>query len=370
MKAPIFFDQTHSYHPLTQVTEILRKSIHPHALSGMHSKEAFLQQTAYLDKIRQYLGIDQNSFFYLSAGGDAALDYMLDHFYLQEMFHSGKQQVLISSVDEGLLGRRLNQLKTLGVMSQLVKVNGKGHLTEEILKNTLNPRTALLSLSWAHPLTGIIQPVADIVEACHARGVFCHVDASHVIGKLYFNLADLGIDYVTFDAQAFHGPYSVGGLISSNKRFFQDPGSPLPLQLEALASSLAHASGHIDEMHLEVARLRQSFEQQIVSQIPKAQVLLQDRERLPHISVLSFPYVHHEYFLYLLKQDQLYASIGSANQSLATILQAMHIESALAQCALSFSLSHQTKQEEIDQAVETIVKRYHQAEKLVEKVYV
>lgn len=368
MVSSVFFDHTSSYHPLPRVIEILKKPMHPHALSSLiRSPELLFKTMEYKKAVAQYLGARQPRECILTAGAQEALRLMIDDVYFQDIFHSGKQHVLTEA--EGVLRDAVEHLKLLGVVVESMATDQKGHLTPESLRRRITPRTALFSCLWANPLTGVIQPVSDLAAVCRAEGVLMHLDASHVIGKLYFNLADFPVDYVTFDAQPFHGPYLVGGLITQRARTLDAQDQIAPIQLEALEAALSHAQGTIDEMNLEIARLRNSFQQQLLAKIPTAQVLCQDVERLPHISVIAFPYIHQEYFLYLLAQDHVYASIGDGHQMLLeSVLRSMGVETTLARCAVSFSFSYITTQEEIDYAVECIDRRYRQAQTLMQGI--
>ena len=64
----------------------------------------------------------------------------------------------------------------------------KGLSLPEANCRCLSPRTALVSLSWANGLTGVVQPVAEIAQLCRQRDVRLHLDATHVLGKLIFDL--------------------------------------------------------------------------------------------------------------------------------------------------------------------------------------
>jgi len=69
--------------------------------------------------------------------------------------------------------------------------------------------------------------------------------------------------------------------------------------------------------------------------------------------------------LFALNRKGIYASIGGGNlQQIAFILVASDIEEALANSAISFSLSRETQEGEIDQAIKLIVETAHQLRKL------
>jgi cysteine sulfinate desulfinase/cysteine desulfurase-like protein len=358
MKSFIFLDQATSYHPLGTVREILTQDIHPHSLSSrFQTREFLLKLTKSKQAISRYFGCEKQERLVLTAGGEEALVRSLDLHYHQDIFHSGKQHILIARSDVARVVPYLEKYKSLGVVWESVETNSQGHMTPEILAKAITPRTSLLICSWADAFTGMIQPISDLLHCAQEKGVSCLVDVSQVIGKLYFSLEDFPIDYAIFDAKPFHGPYQVGGVFlrHANTQLIQQ--ELFPLQIEALESALEYARDTIDHMNLEVARLRQLLEATIIAKIPDAHLLFQDVERLPHIAVIAFPYLHREYFLYRLAQENLYAS---------TLLEQVEksIDPFLAHCCLSFSLSHMTTEEEIEEAAERICKQYNQAKQL------
>ena len=85
-------------------------------------------------------------------------------------------------------------------------------------------------------------------------------------------------------------------------------------------------------------------------------VFFQDSERLPNVSVISFPGISSDALLFCLSKKGVYASFGGGNfQQIGLLLQACNISFHLTQCALHFSFSRLTTQQEIDEGVSIIV---------------
>ena len=123
-----------------------------------------------------------------------------------------------------------------------------------------------------------------------------------------------------------------------------------------MAHALTEASRHFDHLNLETSRLKRQLELGVVAGFPDAIVLFKDVEQLPNCTVITFPGVDSDALLYLLNRRGVYASMGGGQaQKLFHVLTACHIDETLARCALSFSLSYETTEEEIAYAVQMII---------------
>jgi cysteine desulfurase len=311
-------------------------------------------------KILRSLGADEKDrFYFFSSSADAIGELYLSH-YFDTIQHTGRNHIVTTNIEEAAPLVSLKRLEKLGCGGKILSVNGQGQLTREILDEALGPRTSLVSISWANGLTGVIHPIADLAEACHAKDIRLHVDASDVIGKHYFRFEDLHIDFLTFDGSLLHAPKGTGGLLVKEKTPFSYPISSMVGSsvgaIAALATALEEGEERFDYLCLEVARLRDKLEKGIQEGFPEAEILFQKAERLPNCCAIAFPGIVSDALLFLLNRKGVYASVGGGRlQNLSHLLVACGIDETLSQCALSFSLSFETTEEEIDYAIKTIV---------------
>ncbi len=323
-------------------------------------QELFPSLNRCTESILASLGARAEDRFYFFHSSDDAISHLYLSHYFDSIRNTGKNHILTTNIEEAPVLMSLKRLEDLGCHGKILSVNQQGQLTKDALEEALKTRTSLVSLSWANGLTGVIHPIADIAEACRAKDVRLHVDASYVIGKLFFRMEDLGIDFLTFDGSLLHSPKGTAGLIAKEKATFSGPHSLARGVsvggIAALSQALEDGSQMFDHMCLETARLRDKLEKGIQEGIPDAEVLFQKAERLPNCTAIAFPGVVSDALLFLLHRKGVYASLGGGHsQKLFHILAASGVDETLAQCALSFSLSFETKEEEIDYAIKTIV---------------
>ena len=321
------------------------------------------------ESILDSLGAKPEDRFYFFSSSAEAITHLYHSHYFDTIRHTGKNHILTTNIEEAPVLMSLKRLEELGCNGKILPVNEQGQLTKEILEEALRPRVSLLSVSWANGLTGVVHPIADLAESCRACDVCLHVDASYVIGKLYFRFEDLPIDFLTFDGSLIHAPKGTACLLVKEKTPLSSPFSSMmgvPVgAIVALSKALEEGAQFFDHVCLETVRLRDKLEKGILKGFPGAKVVLHSADRLPNSTAIIFPGIVSDALLFLLHRKGIYASLGGGHcQKLSHILIACGIDETLAQCGLSFSLSYETKEEEIDYAIQTVVESAHKLAKL------
>lgn len=309
---------------------------------------------------------DSDDFVYTSSGAEATNQVIMST-YFDRVKQTGKNQFITSHIDEAPAIMAIGRLESLDCVGHMVSPNRSGKITAAIIAEALSPRTVLLSISWANGLTGVVNEVKEIAELCQERGVLLHLDATHVLGKLYIDVSELPVDFVSFNGEQIHAPKGTGGLwirggincsaliLGGIEQEGLRGGSYNVPGLIALGQAAKEAVDSRDLLCSEVARLRDKLEMGIVAQYPAAVPFYSDQERLPHCVTIAFPGIANEALLYALNRKGVFASIGGGSfQQIALILTGAGISEALAHTAISFSLSRETHEDEIDRAINIV----------------
>lgn len=337
--------------------------------SAPHRKgqELYPFLSKYYRSLYEFLGADKEDRLVFTSSGAEAINHAIFSAYRDITLPTGKNHFLSGGLDEASSILAGSSLEGAGCVARTVEVNAEGIVTVEALADRLTSRTALFSLSWANGLTGVIQPLREIADLCKERGVRFHLDASHVVGKLYFDPEETGADYITFDGDRLHAPKGTGILYvkkgiscspfifgSADQAGMRAGNLNVPL-LAALACAVEEAAANRDFMCTEVARLRNRLESGVLLKYPEARVCFGDRDRLPHCSTILFPGIANEAMLFALNRRSLYASIGGGSfQQLGLMLASTGMDSVSAHSAVAFTLSRYTKESEIDRAIDII----------------
>jgi cysteine desulfurase len=296
-----------------------------------------------------------------------------------------KKTVVTSSIEHEAVRDLLKDLaKRQGVVVKTLPVGLSGAVRAADLVPMLDDSVALVSVMWANNETGAIQPIDDLAAICRDRGVIFHTDATQAVGKVR---VDLGgntppCDLLSFSGHKMHAPKGVGGLwVRPNStgrgvRVAIVPQTPGTQEKErrggtenthaivglGVASDLARSWLENAENPRNPARigaLRDRFEAEILARVPGAVINGKGASpRLWNTTNIAFPKLEAEALLLLLSERGVCASAGAACSSgsldPSPILLAMGIPDAQAHGSLRFSLSRETKEAEIDEAISII----------------
>ncbi|HAB99545.1 MAG TPA: aminotransferase class V-fold PLP-dependent enzyme [Parachlamydiales bacterium] len=381
----IYLDNHSAARPCASTLERMKPYLFDHWGAGFAPHRMGQELMAALDSRYQALydlvGATSDDTCVFTSSGAEAVNQALWSVFLQSAKKEGKCHFIVSSLEDLPTLQMMHRLEEFGCFVKMAPLLPSGQIDVEALSSLISPRTALVSVTMADGLTGVLQPIEEIAQLCREKGALLHLEASYAIGKLSFSFADLGADYLSFSGDRMHALKSSGALFAKAGK----PLSPLILggseqaglrggafdipSFMGLAAAAGQSALFLDRMSLETARLRDLFEYELLKRIPKAVSPFADQLRLPNVSVLSFPGAHAEALLYLLNKKGLYASLGGPfSQSLSYLLQLMNIDASLAEASISFSLSRYTTEEEILRAIGLVAEAVSHLHTLSEQV--
>lgn len=385
MNHPIYLDNSSTTRPsgeaiskmLTYYSDKWGSPSSPHKMG----QELYPAIEESLRHVYTLLGADDKDFIVITSSGAEAVNQAILATYQDITLTTGKNHFITSNIDEAPALLSLNRLEQFGCPTSVVKASPQGFVTAQALSEVITPRTALIALSYANGLTGVINPISEIVALCKLRGIRLLLDATHVLGKLYVDLKDTEADFISFNGDHLHAPKGTGGLyiresvkcspliVGGIEQAGLRAGSLNVPALIGLGAAAKETHAARDYLCTEIARLKYSFESQLVKRIPDAIVLFENEERLPHITAIAFPGVPSEIMLFLLSRKDLFASMGGGNQQqIGYLLEACGVDKSLANCALSFSFSRETTEEEIERGLDIIEKSYSKLRKVSETI--
>jgi cysteine desulfurase len=221
---------------------------------------------------------------------------------------------------------------------------------------------ALISLMWVNNETGVITDIAEVVRI--AQDIPVHCDAVAAFGHVSIDFRSSGLASMAISGHKFGAPIGVGALFvsrsqkptpllhgGSQERSLRSGTMSYPLAASLSAAAEAAMQDRV-EREARLGELRDYLEQEIQAAFPEVINSSSGANRIAHTSNLIFPGAQSDSLLFLLDQQGVSASSGSACTAgvLAPshVLTAMGFDSELADCAIRISLGHTTTRSDID----------------------
>jgi cysteine desulfurase len=260
-------------------------------------------------------------------------------------------------------------LEGLGFEITYLPVSPDGLIAIEQLARSLRDDTILVSVMAANNEIGVLQPLADIGQCCHDRGVLFHTDAAQAIGKIDLDVQAQHIDLLSITGHKAYGPKGIGVLYVRQRQ----PRVNLAAQLHGGGHERGRRSGTLYTPQivglgkaLELAWANQASEQiklgemrdrlwQALQDLPGVHLNGHPTQRLAHNLNISVANVDGQALLLGLKNTVALSS-GAACSSTSTapshVLKAIGHSDALAYASLRFGVGRFNTPAEIDQVAQ------------------
>ncbi len=283
-----------------------------------------------------------------------------------------RPRILISAVEHLSVSRTASWLARKGLAKlDVVPVTAGGFVDLEALEASLDTDVALVSIMAANSETGVLNPVAEVAERAHAVGAMFHCDATQSVGRMPFDLEDIGADLVSVSGHKVCGPTGVGALIGTRhglrrlRPIIQGGGHERGLRsgslnVAGIVGFGAAARIATDERESESSRLatlRNRLTAALKTRLTGVHDVGDVVQRLPNTANVCFEGADAE--AVVANMDPIAVSTGSACSSgsiePSEVLLAMGVPRDAAFESVRFSLGRFTASADIDFAVEKAV---------------
>jgi len=245
------------------------------------------------------------------------------------------------------------------------------------VREAIRPDTVLVSVMLANNEIGTIQPVAEIGaivrerRAAGQRHLFLHTDAVQAAGRMALNVEDLGCDLLTTSAHKLYAPKGIGALyvrrgvrltgqnIGGHQERERRAGTENVPGIVAFGEAAKLAREELQERTAHDTSLRDRFERKVIELIPDVVMNGDRKQRLPHLSNISFRYIEGEGLLINLDLQGIAVSTGSACSSgtlePSPVIRALGVSDEIARGSIRFSFGKDNTDSDVDYTVEVLV---------------
>lgn len=154
------------------------------------------------------INADPSEIFFTS-GGTEADNWALKGLAFQ---HSRGKSIVTSVIEHHAILNCCAALERMGYPFATLPVDQEGIVHADGLRCVLTAGTVLISVMLANNEIGTIEPVAELAQIAHQRGVLFHTDAVQAIGHIPVDVKALQVDMLSASAHKFNGPKGTGFL--------------------------------------------------------------------------------------------------------------------------------------------------------------
>ena len=364
MKKPVYLD----YHSTTPCDPAVMEAMVPYfsgsfgnpgAKSHAHGRAAAGVLEAAVSKIGAILGAGPECIT-LTSGATESNNLALMGLAAKA---ADRKEIVITDIEHHCVSSTAAYLATRGFTVKSVPVTKDGFVQPEELKKHVGPKTLVVSVITSSHETGAIQPLKECAKIAHDAGALFHTDATQAIGKIPLNVAEAGIDLLSFSAHKLYGPVGIGALyvrqkppVAIDRVFFG--GAQQKLRPGTVPMALAVGFGEACRVAAEeglkthiprMAKMAGLLQQKLIEGVPGLK-LNGGEPRLPGLLNIRLPGANAQDIMLELSEDVCMSSgaaCASANRKPSAVLKAMGISDADIDCSLRLTVGRQSTEEEM-----------------------
>jgi cysteine desulfurase len=337
----------------------------PNNPSSLHyfGQEARNRLQGARDQIASFLKVKSHEILFTSSGTEA-----MNLLLKGSLPHQISGHAISSNIEHSSLHNTLLDLEKKGMNITFLEAGLSGCVTPEQIQQAIRPETHYIALSAVNSETGVRIDLDQIAAVALKASIPLLIDSVALLGKELFHIPP-GVSGMAFSGHKIHGPKGTGFVFvrSSHKLLPQITGGGQEYSLRSGTENLPGIMGMAKAVELlrtelptathRMARLRDRLEEGLKNKAVPI-VVNGTAPRICNTTNLSFPEITGEDLLIALDMAGIAVSHGSACSSgslePSRILTSMGLPYANAKSALRFSLSRNTTEEEIDQAIDII----------------
>ena len=218
--------------------------------------EATQAYEAARDAVKGFLNASAREEIVFTSGTTAAIN--LVAFCFGEAFVSEGDEVVVTEAEHhsNIVPWQM-MCRRKGAVLKVLPVDDHGHLKVEMLDEILTDRTRIMAVTHISNVLGIINPVKEIIEKCHAKGVPVLVDGAQGAVHCRPDVQDMDCDFYVFSGHKLYAatgtgvlygkrewldampPYMGGGEMVGTVTFAETTYAPLPMKFEAGTQNFA-----------------------------------------------------------------------------------------------------------------------------------
>ena len=221
--------------------------------------EATQAYEASRDAVKEFLNAEFREEIIFTSGTTASVN--LVAFCFGEAFVKEGDEVVVTEAEHHsniVPWQMMCQRK--GASLKVLPVDDSGHLHVDKLDSLLTEKTKIMAVTHISNVLGLVNPVKEIIEICHSKGVAVLVDGAQGAVHCKVDVRELDCDFYVFSGHKLYAatgtgvlygkkkwleampPYMGGGEMVGTVKFTGTTYAPLPMKFEAGTQNFASAA--------------------------------------------------------------------------------------------------------------------------------
>ena len=312
-------------------------------------------------QVASLLNADPSEIFFTSGGTEA------DNLALKGVAFANRKKgnhIITTCIEHHAILHTCEYLEKNGFKVTYLPVDENAMVRIEDLKRAITEDTILISVMFANNEVGTIQPIKEIGQIAHEKGIYFHTDAVQAAGNYPIDVKEYNIDLLTLSAHKFHGPKGIGALYvrrgvrinavqhgGGQERSLRAGTENVP-GIVGLGKAAEIAKRDMPKKLTHITALRDKLIKGIMEKIPDIKLNGHPTQRMPGSVNFSFLYVEGESLLLNLDLKGIAASSGSACTSGSLdpshVLLAMGLTHEVAHGSLRITLGRANTEDDIE----------------------
>lgn len=280
-----------------------------------------------------------------------------------------RRHLVTTVIEHPATTRPVRWLEQQGWAVTWLEVSAEGRARPADLVNAIQKETVLVTVMHANNETGVLQPLGELCQLAHERGILVHTDAAQSAGKVPIEVNLLGVDLLSIAGHKLYAPKGVGALYVRRGTPLQPlvrgaghergirPGTENVASLVGLGVACVVARRELECEAVRLTGLREHLWHRLKDAIPGMVLHGHPTARLPNTLNLRFPGVKGSALL--ARCPGVAASTGSAchdgHESASSVITAMGISPEEALGAVRLTLGRATATQDVEAAALALV---------------
>ena len=208
------------------------------------------------DAVKDFLNAESREEIVFTSGTTAAIN-LVAYSFGEAFVNEGDEIVVTEAEHHSNIVPWQLLCKRKGAVLKVLPVDETGHLMVEKLDDILSDKTRIVAFTHISNVLGLINPVKEIIEICHSKGVPVLVDGAQGAVHCKIDVQDLDCDFYVFSGHKLYAatgtgvlygkkelldampPYMGGGEMVGTVTFAETTYAPLPMKFEAGTQNFA-----------------------------------------------------------------------------------------------------------------------------------